>query len=131
MTEVAVVPKQEEYHKAFTGCLTDDTGVKRWFVDGAYSREGGLPAIECPDGEQHWYVLNPKRGGGFGQRDAVEHREGGPAVIRANGDKFWYNMGKLDRVDGPAVELANGTNKWFEKDKFIRMANTEAAGLPA
>ena len=31
------------------------------------------------------------------------HREDGPAIERANGDKFWYIDNKLHRSDGPAV----------------------------
>ena len=118
-----------EYHKAFTGCLVDHLGVKRYFINGAYGREGDLPCIEHPDGSLHWYVENPKRGGGFGQRDAVEHRDGGlPAIIRANGDKLYYQMGGLHRLDGAAVELANGTRKFFENGKFIRKEGTAAEG---
>ena len=36
------------------------------------------------------------------------HREDGPAVEFADGDKFWYLNGKLHREDGPAVEYADG-----------------------
>jgi hypothetical protein len=121
MAEVTAAPEKEEYHKAFTGCLTDSGGSKRWFINGAYGREGGLPSIEHPDGSQHWYVENPKRGRGFGQRDAIEHRTDGPAIIRANGDQFWFFMGDLHREgDLPAVELADGTKKWFVNGKYVR-----------
>lgn len=121
MSDTLDLPKQDEHSKVFTGCLEDTDGVKRWFIDGAYGREGGLPAIEHPDGSSHWYAANPKRGQGFGQRDAIEHRDGAPAVIRANGDRLWFFMGELHRDDDlPAVELANGAQKWFVKGKFIR-----------
>lgn len=121
MSDEVTPPATEEYHKAFTGCLTDTAGSKRWFINGAYGREGGLPAVEYLDGGQHWYIENPKRGRGFGQRDAIEHRLDGPAVIRANGDKLWFRMGDLHRDEGlPAIELADGTKKWFEDGKFIR-----------
>ena len=36
------------------------------------------------------------------------HREDGPAVEYANGDKAWYLNGKRHRTDGPAVEDATG-----------------------
>ena len=50
------------------------------------------------------------------------HRIDGPAVERANGDKFWYVNGLLHRLDGPAVELANGSVEYWEDgvQKFIR-----------
>ena len=41
------------------------------------------------------------------------HREDGPAIERANGDKYWYINGLRHREDGPAVELADGTKKWY------------------
>ena len=65
--------------------------------------------------------MNPKRGG-FGQRDSVEHRIGGPALIRANGDQFFYQLGKLHRDpdEGPAVTLHTGVRKWFVNGDFVR-----------
>ena len=36
------------------------------------------------------------------------HREDGPAIEYANGNKHWYLNGKLHREDGPAIENANG-----------------------
>lgn len=121
---------ETKYSKHFTGVLTDQNGVQRHFIDGAYGRADGGPAVEYPDGTQCWYVANPKRGG-FGQRDALEHRDDGPAVIRANGDRYWYLMGKLSRLDGPAVELDNGIKKWFVDGDFVRWERPHAAGRSA
>ena len=109
-----------KYSKHFTGVLTDQNGAQRHFIDGGYGRADGGPAVEYPDGTQCWYVANPKRGG-FGQRDSLEHREDGPAVIRANGDCYWFCLGKLHREDGPAVELVSGVKKWFLKGDFVRL----------
>ena len=41
------------------------------------------------------------------------HREDGPAIERANGDREWYQHDKRHRLDGPAVENANGTLEWW------------------
>jgi len=41
------------------------------------------------------------------------HREDGPALEYANGDKVWFLNGECHREDGPACEGANGTKKWF------------------
>ena len=30
-----------------------------------------------------------------------------------NGNQFWYLNGNLHREDGPAVEYANGDKQWF------------------
>jgi len=46
-------------------------------------------------------------------RDGKYHREDGPAIEYANGDKRWYRDGKLHREDGPAIEWADGTKRWF------------------
>ena len=48
------------------------------------------------------------------------HRENGPAIIWANGDKEWYINGKLHRKDGPAIESVNGDKKWYMNDKLHR-----------
>ena len=42
------------------------------------------------------------------------HRDNGPAVIWADGTKFWYQNGLRHRTDGPAIEWANGTKEWFQ-----------------
>ena len=36
------------------------------------------------------------------------HREDGPAIEWADGDKIWYLNDKRHREDGPAIEWANG-----------------------
>ena len=41
------------------------------------------------------------------------HREDGPAVENANGDKLWYINGLLHREDGPAIEHSNGDKRWY------------------
>ena len=42
----------------------------------------------------------------------ILHRENGPAVEGADGDKFWYQNGKLHRTDGPTVEWGDGDRLW-------------------
>ena len=113
----------DRYTKTFSGCIVAPDGVERWFINGAYGREGDHPSVIHPDGTQLFYVENPKRGG-FGQFNSILHRVGGPAIIRANGDRFWYQMGKLHRPEneGPAVELlSEGVVKYVENDKFLRL----------
>ena len=48
------------------------------------------------------------------------HREDGPAIEYANGDKRWYLNGQLHREDGPAFEYANGTKLWYLNGKCHR-----------
>lgn len=35
------------------------------------------------------------------------------AAVDAYGNKVWYKDGKLHREDGPAIELANGEKFWY------------------
>jgi hypothetical protein len=46
------------------------------------------------------------------------HREDGPAIIWASGDKEWWLNGRRHREDGPAIEWANGKKTWYINGKF-------------
>ena len=61
------------------------------------------------DGTREWRLDNGKL-----------HRDGGPAIEKANGTRLYYRNDKLDRDDGPAVEMADGTRMWFRDDKLHR-----------
>jgi hypothetical protein len=41
------------------------------------------------------------------------HREDGPAIEWASGNKSWWFNGKCHRTDGPARELVNGDKEWY------------------
>ena len=47
------------------------------------------------------------------------HREDGPAIEWANGDKSWFLNGNRHREDGPAIEYANGDKSWYLDGKQI------------
>ena len=47
------------------------------------------------------------------------HREGGPAVVRADGEYYYIN-GKTHREDGPAVVCASGHKEYWVNGKFYR-----------
>lgn len=110
-----------EYSKTFTGTLIAPDGTIRHFINGALGRKGDLPAVEYPDGSVVYYVENPKRGA-FGQHSSLEHRVGGPALVRANGDQIYYQLGKVHRDpnEGPAVILHTGVKKWFVNGECVR-----------
>lgn len=40
------------------------------------------------------------------------HREDGPALEWANGDRWWCIDGRLHRIEGPAAEYAEGDKFW-------------------
>lgn len=46
------------------------------------------------------------------------HRENGPAREYANGYKAWWVHGKLHRNDGPAIMLVSGDKEWWFRDKY-------------
>ena len=48
------------------------------------------------------------------------HREDGPAIIEANGNKFWYINGEFHREDGPARIFKNGREEWWLNGKLHR-----------
>ncbi len=110
-----------EYSKTFTGTLIAPDGTIRHFINGALGRKGDLPAVEYPDGSVVYYVENPKRGA-LGQHSSLEHRVGGPALVRANGDQIYYQLGKVHRDpnEGPAVILHTGVKKWFVNGECVR-----------
>lgn len=37
-----------------------------------------------------------------------------PAIIKPNGDSFWYYKGDLHRENGPAILKANGNYVWYK-----------------
>jgi len=45
----------------------------------------------------------------------THHREGGPAIEYANGDKVYFQDGIYHREDGPAIENANGFKDFYIK----------------
>lgn len=60
-------------------------------------------------GNVEWFIENK------GKR----HREDGPAVECANGDKLWYRRGALHREDGPAIERQDGTVSWYIESREV------------
>ena len=50
----------------------------------------------------------------------ILHRTDGPAIVRADGTKVWYQHGNLHRTDGPAIEHANGDKRWYINGKRHR-----------
>ena len=47
------------------------------------------------------------------------HREDGPAIERANGDKSWWVNGDIHREDGPAVEWYDGYKAYYLNGKRL------------
>ncbi|MDP2696092.1 MAG: hypothetical protein Q8O87_02455 [bacterium] len=106
-------------------------GTKYWYINGLLHREDG-PAVEYVDGTKSWYIkglllteeefniqIKPKpirtelEGRVEYRLDGKLHREDGPALEFASGNKYWYKNGEFHREDGPAIEWADGTKTWY------------------
>lgn len=44
------------------------------------------------------------------------HREGGPAVIKADDSEEWWINGELHREDGPAIKNADGSEQCYRNE---------------
>lgn len=53
------------------------------------------------------------------------HREDGPAIEEADGDKFWYQNRLLHRLDGPAIEYVDGSKMWYYHSNYIHCNSQE------
>jgi hypothetical protein len=68
------------------------------------------------------YILINEYGNKYYYKDkqmTIFHREDGPAVEYADGDKFWYINGKRHREDGPAMEYTDGAKFWYINGKGL------------
>lgn len=63
---------------------------------------------EYVNGDKHYY-FNGKL-----------HREGGPAIERADGHKEYYLDGKLHRKDGPAIVCVDGAKYYYLNGRLHR-----------
>jgi hypothetical protein len=68
--------------------------------------------VKVSDSKTEWYNLNGEL-----------HREDGPAIEFADGDKYWYINGERHREDGPAIEYADGDKSWYINGQ--RLTETE------
>jgi hypothetical protein len=48
------------------------------------------------------------------------HREDGPAIEYADGEKAWVQNGRLHREDGPAIIAPNGHKFWYINGKEVK-----------
>ena len=80
-----------------------------------------------------YYVTVDEEGTTRWYKDAkckVLHRENGPAIEYADGDKSWYQNGQLHRTDGPAVEWADGIKEWYINGEELTESEFLAATQP-
>ena len=63
----------------------------------------------------------------FWHQNGRRHRTDGPAAIWANGTKEWYQNGQLHRNDGPAIEYSDGVKTWYINGKRLTEAEINQA----
>jgi hypothetical protein len=89
-------------------------------------RDGDPPTFITPKGTKIWGRITGKilvySGDSFEHISGItEHREGGPAIIHADGEQRWYQNGHLHREDGPAVINVDGYQAWYWRGKRHRI----------
>lgn len=68
--------------------------------------------------------------------NSIEHRYGvcrgdhSLAIVRPNGDRFWYRNGKLHRNKGPAADCQDGYQVWY-RDGVCHRADGPAIRWPS
>lgn len=72
----------------------------------------GIRHYRHKDGTDKWYD----------ERNRL-HRDGGPAVILADGTEHWMQHGKHHRIDGPAIIYPDGRIRWCIDDEPINNRN--------
>ena len=84
-----------------------------------YNEQGKLHREDGP-------AVERADGNKFWYRNDQRHREDGPAIEYADGTKFWYRNGQLHREDGPAIEYVNGRKYWYINGENLTEAEFNA-----
>jgi hypothetical protein len=131
----------ESFAGHYNGNLEGWEGSTFWMLGGKLHR-ADKPAINHLEGTQYWWEHGNlyRTRTAFGQEKYFElnpwppiiepnetillnhhrlHRVGGPAFIKPDGTKHWYQHGKLHRDDGPAVEIPNGICQWWLNNRRV------------
>ena len=132
--------ENKKFHRKNGPAVEYVSGSKEWWKNGKLHREDG-PAIEYANGVKEWHldgkeiseeeflkIMSNKPRKEVDQSGTIFyynnkkqlHREDGPAVEYADGEKHWYKNGKHHRENGPAVEHADGYKAWWRNGKFHR-----------
>ena len=107
----------QEIQKKISKYVYKKIGDGREHVQNPYSKEWYLNGkLHREDGP----AIERANGDKWWYLNGKIHREDGPAIERAYGDKEWYLNGYRHREDGPAIELANGTKEWYLNGKYHR-----------
>jgi hypothetical protein len=102
----------EEFRKYATTKYAIDDFIERFVVkrmnDHIHYKLGNIEYYKYDDGSQLW-CMNGKI-----------HRDDGPALICANGEKRWYLNGGIHSDNGPAMICNNGDMFWYKNGRYHR-----------
>ncbi len=99
--------------------------IKRGDTEEVKDKRKTVHKIELPNGDVEYRndkgqlhredgpAVETADGDKYWYRNGKLHREDGPAIVYSNSDKLWYLNGQQHREDGPAVEFASGTKAWY------------------
>lgn len=95
-----------------------ENGHKLWYLWDCLIKEelpnGELINHDKTNVEETEYFIKHYK---YGKLHLIE----GPAVIYENGDKYWYQYGRLHRDDDkPSIEFSNGEKRWFKNGVIHR-----------
>jgi hypothetical protein len=57
----------------------------------------------------------------YTNRKGQFHRDNGPAIIRKDGMKIWYQNDEISREGGPAITYLDGSQEWRINGSFHRL----------
>ena len=82
--------------------VIDSFGTQIWYQNGRYHRNNDQPAILWYNESKLWY------------QNGKLHRDNDlPAVVYLDAE-FWYQHDNQHRANGPAVIRKNGTKEWWQ-----------------
>jgi hypothetical protein len=85
-----------------------------------YTLEDGSKVNIIPD--DYTGIATTSCGSKFWYQDGKLHRLDGPTCEWYNGTKIWCQYGKYHRLEGPAKEWADGKQLWWINGKWITKA---------
>ena len=120
--------------------MSDDAKIYELYMENAHAQNEQPKMKVNKYGVKEWRLhgelhrdgapaIERANGDKFWLHHGALHRDGAPAIELADGSKEWHLHGKLHREDGPAIELADGSKEWHLHDKEYKDAAAWATSL--
>tara|TARA_B100000497_G_scaffold126984_1_gene167391 strand:- start:20 stop:787 length:768 start_codon:yes stop_codon:yes gene_type:complete len=104
-------------------------------LQGSYDRAGLLPRFTYKNKHGRYVISDKELISHFEEIKFAEDTSDGMVKYDSTGDKYWYKNGDLHRDGAPAIEKADGTEVWYTNgrimtDAEVRRAKAKQYGLP-